>query len=456
MFLSITNPATSNEIKKIKIDTPEDIKKKYKNAQDALPKIGEMSFQDRVTIIKKFKRGLHDKKDVLATTLSNETGKPILQSKAEIKGLISRINFFVQFIQDELKLKRMQETKKIKEYITYEPLGIIANISAWNYPYFVGGNIFIPAILMGNCVLYKPSELASLTGQEITTLFSESGLIEGAFQSIYGGGATGDQLLDLPIDGIFFTGSNKTGQKVCEKMRNRMIPMQLELGGKDPAYVHSNASLPFAAESLAGGAFYNNGQSCCAIERIYVHQAVYNQFLSLFIQIIQSYKIGEPLHEETFLGPLTRFEQIQFLEDQVHDAINKGARIVLGGKRVNRKGYFFEPTILVDVNHNMDVMCNESFGPVIGIQSVKDQNEALSLMQDTPYGLTASVYSQDQKVAEKILSTLHTGSVYWNTCDRVSSYLPWSGRKASGMGTTLGLEGIRSFVRPKAWHMSTP
>ncbi len=456
MFLSVTNPATSREIKKIKIDTPEDIKQKHKNAQDALEKIRRMSFQDRVTIIKKFKRGLHHKKNELAMILSNETGKPILQSKAEIKGLMSRINFFVQSIEDKLKPKTIREANGTKECITYEPLGIIVNISAWNYPYFVGGNIFIPAILTGNCVLYKPSEFASLTGQAITTLFLESGLVEGAFQSIYGRGITGDQLLDLPVDGVFFTGSNKTGQKVCEKMKNRMVPIQLELGGKDPAYVHNDVDLSFTAKSLAGGAFYNNGQSCCAVERIYVHQAVYDQFLSLFTKIVQSYIIGDPLHEETFLGPLTRFEQIQFLEAQIHDATNKGAQIILGGKRIECEGYFFEPTILVDVDHSMNVMQNESFGPIIGIQCVKDQDEAFALMQDTSYGLTSSVYSNNQELAEEILKDLHTGSVYWNTCDRVSSHLPWSGRKGSGIGATLGLEGIRSFVRPKAWHMSFP
>jgi acyl-CoA reductase-like NAD-dependent aldehyde dehydrogenase len=236
-----------------------------------------------------------------------------------------------------------------------------------------------------------------------------------------------------------------------------MVPCQLELGGKDPLYVASDVSdVAAVAAATADGAFYNNGQSCCAVERIYVHEKIYDQYLSEFVKEVRSWKLGAPVQEGTYIGPLTRKDQLTVLEQQVSDALKKGAELATGGKRLKGKGYFFEPTVLVHVNHDMAVMKDESFGPIIGIMKVNSDEEAIRLMQDTEYGLTASVYSADQSRAQNILGKINAGTGYWNCCDRVSAALPWSGRKHSGFGVTLSHAGLRAFTRPKAYHWKQP
>lgn len=233
-----------------------------------------------------------------------------------------------------------------------------------------------------------------------------------------------------------------------------MVPCQLELGGKDPMYVtNDNVDVKGVAAAAVEGAFYNNGQSCCAVERVYVHQDVYHAFLEEFVREVKTLKLGDPHEEGVFLGPLTRGEQIKVLENQVMDAVNKGADLLLGGNRADRKGYYFEPTVLANVNHDMLVMTEESFGPIIGIQMVKDDAEAIELMKDTEYGLTSSVYTDTRERAEEILAEIDSGTAYWNCCDRVSPNLPWSGRGHSGFGATLSHQGIRAFVQPKAYHL---
>lgn len=345
---------------------------------------------------------------------------------------------------------------KQEERISYEPLGVIINISAWNYPYFVGGNVFIPALLTGSAVLYKPSEYTTRTGLAIEALWKEAGLPEGLFQTIVGGGAAGATLLEQPVDGVFFTGSYATGKKIAAAAAHHLVPVQLELGGKDPIYVRADVPIAQVAEGVADGAFYNTGQSCCSVERIYVHQDIYDEFVEAFVNTVKAFVVGDPTEEKTYIGPLARKEQLDFLDAQVADAVAKGAKVLCGGKRMDRKGYYFEPTVLVDVNHTMDVMREESFGPIIGIQSVSNDEEAIQLMNDTAYGLTAGVYTLDQKKALALLDKLNAGSAYWNCCDRVSPRLPWSGRKHSGLGSTLSHLGIRAFLKPKAWHLNNP
>ncbi len=233
-----------------------------------------------------------------------------------------------------------------------------------------------------------------------------------------------------------------------------MVPCQLEMGGKDPLYVANDiADVKQVAEATADGAFYNNGQSCCSVERIYAHEDIYDAYLREFLSTVKSWKIGEPTESGVYFGPLTRKAQLEILEKQVSDAVSKGARILTGGKRIEGKGYFFEPTILADVTQDMLVMKEESFGPIIGIMKVKNDDEAIQLMADTEYGLTAAIYSSDKQRAEKMIRQLNTGSGYWNCCDRVSAPLPWSGRKHSGFGSALSHAGLLSFVKPKAWHM---
>jgi len=234
-----------------------------------------------------------------------------------------------------------------------------------------------------------------------------------------------------------------------------MVKLQLELGGKDPIYVRDDVDVPNAAAALADGAMYNTGQSCCSVERIYVHQTIYEDFVKAFVREVEGFKIGDPAAETTYIGPITRAPQVDVLERQVADAVSKGAKAVVGGARIQQPGNWFSPAVLTDVDHSMELMREESFGPIIGIQKVASDDEAVQLMNDTEYGLTAGVYTNDEQRAKSILAQLRAGSVYWNCCDRVSPRLPWSGVGHSGVGLTLSTYGIEAFTRPKAWHLKS-
>ncbi|HLY74100.1 MAG TPA: aldehyde dehydrogenase family protein [Planctomycetota bacterium] len=451
--MKILNPATGDVLAEIPETTPAAMREKLDRARGDQAAWAETPVPDRLEILRRFRGLLVDRKEKLAQTLTSEVGKPITQSRNEIEGTLSRIDFFLEqvprVLREEVVLN--DPVHKLEEKITLEPLGLIVNISAWNYPYYVGSNVFLPALLTGNAVLYKPSEYATLTGLAIGNLFQETGLPGGAFSVFVVSGEVGAELMKKPVHGIFFTGSYATGRKIAESAAGRMIPVQLELGGKDPVYVCEDVDVSGAAEALADGAFYNTGQSCCAVERIYVHAKIYEPFVDAFLRTVRGFKVGDPADPATYIGPLARAAQVAVLEDQVADAVSKGARLVLGGKRI--RGNYFEPTVLLEVRHTMKVMREESFGPIIGLLRVDSDEEASALMADTEYGLTAGVYSKDRARAERLLSRVNAGSAYWNCCDRVSPRLPWSGRGHSGIGSTLSTTGIRAFLQPKAWHL---
>lgn len=409
---------------------------------------------ERIKAITRFKQMLDKRADKLAAVLTSEVGKPLQQSLNEIKGASTRIQWMLDNATQYLSDEWVTNTDGLKEKISYEPLGIVCNISAWNYPYLVGVNVFIPALLAGNVVMYKPSEYATLTGLEIEKLFYYAGVDQNAFRVVTGGKAVGEILLDLDFDGYFFTGSYATGKHIYETVAKKMVPCQLELGGKDPLYVAEDIEdIPAVAAATADGAFYNNGQSCCAVERIYVHEKVYDAYVAAFVKTVKSWKLGLPTDEGVYFGAITRPTQLKVLENQVLEARAKGATLLLGGHIIKHEGLYFEPTVLTDVDHTMKIMQEESFGPVIGIMKVSSDEEAVTLMNDTEYGLTASVYSSSQERAEKILSQVNSGTGYWNCCDRVSAGLPWAGRKHSGFGATLSHQGMRAFTKTKSWQM---
>lgn len=454
MTLDIKNPATGQILTSLQVDQPVSIKKKYDLLLEGQKAWANMPLSERISKIKAFAGFLEAEKEGLAEILTSEVGKPLQQSRNEINSAISRINWLsgnaLKYLSDEV----MFQDENITEVIRYEPLGVIANISAWNYPYLVGVNVFVPALLAGNAVAYKPSEYASLTGLEIERLLIKAGIPTNVFQVMLGGAATGEELLRLPFDGYFFTGSYKTGQYIYTRVAPKMVVCQCELGGKDPLYVTDDIeNVEAVAAGTADGAFYNNGQSCCAVERIYVHEKVYDAYVDAFVKEVSSWKMGDPKEDGVYLGALTRESQLDFLENQVQDALQKGAVLLTGGKKLDRPGYYFEPTVLANVTHEMMVMKEESFGPIIGIMSVKNDAEALKLMADTEYGLTAAVYSKQKERAENLLSKLNTGTGYWNCCDRVSAALPWSGRQQSGFGATLSHTGLRTFTKLKGYHL---
>lgn len=452
--MQVINPATEAIIANLAEDSFITLATKFN-----LLKTGQMEWRktdlnQRIAVLQKFSDLLSQEIETCATILTSEVGKPLQQSRNEVNGACSRIAWLTNNASKYLSDETMTESEGLVEKIVYEPLGVICNISAWNYPYLVGVNVIVPALLAGNACMYKPSEFASLTGLQIEKLLKQAGVPENVFQVAIGAKEVGETLLGMTFQGYYFTGSSKTGKYIYEKVASKMVPCQLELGGKDPVYIADDIlDIANVAAGTADGAFYNNGQSCCGVERIYVHEKIHDQFVREFVNEVKTYKLASPTEEGTYIGAITRKAQLDFIDHQVKEAQQKGATVLTGGNRVAGKGYFYEPTVLVNVNHDMSIMKDESFGPVIGIMKVSNDEEALALMQDTDFGLTAAVYATSKERANKILAQLQTGTAYWNCCDRVSAALPWSGRKSSGIGATLSHAGLRAFTNPKAYHL---
>jgi acyl-CoA reductase-like NAD-dependent aldehyde dehydrogenase len=455
-MLEVTNPATGEVVRRVETDTPATVAQKAKAARAAQPAWAARPLEERLDAIRRFRAFLVARKEGLARTLTTEVGKPIRQSRNELDGILPRLDFFLAQTAPALADEEVFRDAGMREVVAREPLGVVANVSAWNYPYFVGSNVFVPALLAGNAVLYKPSEFSTLTGLAIAEMMHEAGVPREVFTPVIGAGPVGAALVDQPVDGVFFTGSYATGQRIAAAAGARMVRVQLELGGKDPVYVCDDVDVAKAAASVADGAFYNTGQSCCSVERVYVEAGIHDAFVDAFLAEVKAFVVGDPLDERTYVGPVTRRAQLDALDRQVADAKAKGAQARVGGARRPGPGFWFDPTVLTGVDHAMEVMREETFGPVIGIQAARDDEEALRLMNDTSYGLTAGVYSRDEARASRILRRVHAGSAYWNCCDRVSPRLPWSGRGHSGMGSTLGRDGILAFTQPKAWHLRRP
>ena len=455
-MLQITNPATGKIIHEVPADDAASIAMKADTARAAQPRWAATPLDERVAAIRRFRALLVDELEPLATTLTREVGKPLVQSRNEVNGLLPRIDFFIEQLHPAIADEHVFHGGDMHEQISHIPLGVVANISAWNYPYFVGGNVIVPALLTGNAVLYKPSEYATLTGLHIARLMHEAGIPKDVLQAVIGGGDAGAALLAQRLDGVFFTGSHATGVRIAQTMAPRLTKLQLELGGKDPSYVRADADVQAAATSLADGAMYNTGQSCCSVERIYVHESLHDAFVEHFVAAVVGFKLGDPHDESTYIGAITRAAQLDVLDAQVADAQAKGARLLCGGHRLPGPGNWYAPTVFTRVDHTMELMREESFGPIIGIQKVRSDEEAVTLMNDTRYGLTAGVYTRDEATARELLARVNAGSVYWNCCDRVSPRLPWSGHGDSGIGLTLSTHGIQTFTRPKAWHLRQP
>ena len=412
--LTIVNPANGATLARVAADGPRAVRDKYARARAAQPAWGALPQKRRLDAIAAFRAQVVERMDELARTLTLEVGKPIRQSRNELNGLLARLDFFLGATAKALRDEKVHEDAGMEERISHEPLGVVANISAWNYPYFVGSNVFVPALLAGNAVLYKPSEYATLTGQHVADMLHAAAVPLDVFVPVVGGGATGAALLRQPVDGVFFTGSHATGARIAAAAGRAMIKAQLELGGKDPIYVCEDVDVKAAAAAVADGAFYNTGQSCCSVERVYVHASIHDAFLDAFVAEVRGFAIGDPMDEKTYIGAITRRAQVDVLKRQVADAKRKGARVLLGGKPIAGKGNWFAPTVLAHVDHTMSVMRDESFGPIIGIQPVADDDDAVTLMNDTEYGLTAGVYTTDEARARRILGKVQAGSVYWN------------------------------------------
>ena len=452
----VVDPATGAVLRSVEAHDETEIAAKLQRARVAQRSWASRTYADRAAAVDAWRGLIGARIDELAATTTAETGKPIAHARNEVRAVGARMQWYCEHAESVLGAVDVSAADGLEERITYEPRGVVAHISAWNYPYFVGLNSIVPALLCGNAVLYKPSELATSTGLALVDLAHRAGVPVDVLQCVTGGGATGAALVDSGVDLVCFTGSLPTGRAIARAAAERLVPVQLELGGKDAAYVCDDVDIDAVAASVAEGVFYNAGQSCCAIERVYVHSAIFERFVAALVDASSAWRLGDPNDDTTTVGALARSAQPELLSAQLDDALSKGARVLVGGHRPSGTGNWFEPTIVVDVDHTMRLMREESFGPVIGVMAVADDTEALARIDDSEFGLTAAVFTTDRARAVRLLEAVDVGSVYWNCSDRTSVALPWAGRRHSGLGVSMSVAGIKAFVREKAWHLRQP
>jgi acyl-CoA reductase-like NAD-dependent aldehyde dehydrogenase len=454
MTIKVINPYNQSIVAEVTEDDATSIETKLTNAQSAYQEWRALSLDERIQEVNKGLNYFRENADSIAEAVTLQMGKPINEAKGELSTLFERANYMVSIAKDALKPDILPDKPGFTRRIEHEPLGVILNLAAWNYPLIIPINVIIPALLAGNTVILKHSAKTPLCGQAIAKAFSGLSVEHLVQDLVVEHEALPAIIEDKRIQYVAFTGSVEGGHAVyASTAKTRFIDVGLELGGKDPAYVAEDADLEFAAENIVSGAFYNAGQSCCAVERVYVHEKVADAFLSKVKQAMKAYQTGDPLNETTTLGPLANKHALDFLEQQIDDAVKQGATLLAGGKRTeNTTGNFFEPTLLMDVPNHTNLMQEESFAPIIPICRVKNDDEALTLMNDSTLGLTASVWTKDPAKAEHFAKALQTGTVFQNRCDCLDPALPWTGVKDSGKGASLSKYGFLYVTRRKSLH----
>lgn len=414
---------------------------------------------EKQALMLKFMDALVAKADEIGAELTRQMGRPVRYTPGEVTGaMVERIKYMVDMAPKALADVIPPDAKEgFKRFIRREPVGVVAIIAPWNYPYLTSVNTIVPALLAGNAVVLKHSAQTPLCADRFAAAFKEAGLPESVFQFLDLSHADSEKLMADPrVDFVNFTGSVKAGHTVQKAISDKFIVAGLELGGKDPAYVRADADLAHAVENLVDGAFFNSGQCCCGIERIYVHESLYDQFVEGFVDLTKKYVLGNPLDAATTLGPMVRTAAADFVRGQVEEAVAAGAKPLIDESLfpMSKKGTpYLAPQVLVNVDHSMRVMTEETFGPVVGIMKVSGDDEALKLMNDSDYGLTASVWTQDVAAAEDIGNRLETGTVFMNRCDYVDPGLPWTGVKDTGRGASLSQLCFESLTRPKGFHL---
>jgi acyl-CoA reductase-like NAD-dependent aldehyde dehydrogenase len=395
-----------------------------------------------------------ENKMVIAKDISLQMGRPISQAPGEINGLLERANYLCSVAEKALSEMELPEKPNFERAIVREPLGVIFVISAWNYPLLVTVNSVVPALLAGNTILLKHSSQTPAIGKHFEKAFQKmAGVSDLIQQVIVDHEVTGSIIEKLDVQHVVFTGSVSGGQQILKHTSKKFMQPQLELGGKDAAYVAEDADIEAAAASVVDGAMFNSGQSCCGIERAYVHRNVYDQFIQYSQKLIAEYKLGDPLSEATNLGPLVSEKATRYAETQLKDAVKHGAKILAGGNAKKIKaGFFLEPTLIVDVKQSMELMQEENFAPILPVMPVDSMEEAIELVNDSQYGLTSAIFTKDINKAKLFSEDVNTGTVFMNRCDYLDPALPWTGVKNSGCGSTLSHLGFLSVTRAKALH----
>ncbi|MEZ5647753.1 MAG: aldehyde dehydrogenase family protein [Alphaproteobacteria bacterium] len=428
-----------------------------KKAQQAEPKWRAISVAERAEVCSRAVDAFVRKGPSIAEEITRQMGRPLSQSPGEVRGFEERARYMIGIAEETLMDRSLGPKEGFNRFIRREPVGVVFVIAPWNYPYLTAVNVIIPAIMAGNTVILKHSAQTPLCAERYAEAFVEAGLPEGVFQYLHLSHANAERMMKAPeVNFVAFTGSVPGGKTVEKATAGRFIGVGLELGGKDPAYVHPDCNLDHAIENLVDGAFFNSGQSCCGIERIYVHEQVYNKFLTGYVDLVNGYRLGNPLDLKVNLGPVVKPSAARLIEEQVGEAVKKGAKTLIDPKKfpeAKSGTCYLAPQVVVNVDHSMRLMTEESFGPVIGIMKVKSDDEAIHLMNDSDYGLTAAIWTEDQDTAIRIGDQVATGTWFMNRCDYLDPALAWVGIKDSGRGCTLSADGYLHLTRPKSFHL---
>jgi acyl-CoA reductase-like NAD-dependent aldehyde dehydrogenase len=416
-----------------------------------------VSIEDRAKIITRFCEVFEADGPEIAAELTWQMGRPLRYSPNEVRGTLERARHMIVIAPDALADIDVGPKENFKRFLRREPLGVVLTIAAWNYPYLIAVNSVVPALMAGNAVVLKHSAQTPLCAERFEQCLREAGLPEGVFQVLHLSHAdTEHAIRDPRVDFVAFTGSVAGGHAVQRAAAERFIGVGLELGGCDPVYVRHDADLAHAIENIVDGAYFNSGQSCCGLQRIYVHERLYDSFVEGFVDLTRKYVLGDPREAATTLGPVVRTSAAETIRQQIAASVRAGARPVISEREfpASRPGTpYLAPQVLLDVDHSVPVMKEEIFGPVAGIMKVRSDEEAIALMNDTVFGLTAAIWTKDADAALSIGDRIETGTWFMNRCDYLDPALAWVGVKDSGRGCTLSVVGYEHLTRPKSFHL---
>lgn len=446
------NPADRGVVGEVKIATNQDVERAVERAKRAFKNWRKVPVEKRASYVEKFTQEILKRKEKVARLSTLEMGKPYAESLDDVDWDQDYLKFYVQEGPKNLKDEIIEKTKKVLRKVVHEPIGVCAVITPWNFPLGMPIWGIMPNLVVGNTVVFKPSENTPLCGQEIVDILKETGLPDGVVNIVHGDGKVGAMLVDSDIDIVWFTGSTKIGQEIYEKCGKKFIRCLLELGGSSPAIVMDDADIDNAIDDVYWGRFSNCGQVCSAIKRLFVHQKIYKAFVKKLVEWVKKAKVGDPFDKVDF-GPLVSKKQLALLEAQVKDAIKKGAKVEIGGSRPNnkslKKGNYYLPTVLTNVNFDMRVLTEEVFGPILPVVPFTSVDEVIEMANRTEYGLTAQIYTQNLELARKIATQLEAGTVSINSSDYFSPACPFGGYKKSGIGREGGRYGFHELTQIK-------
>jgi acyl-CoA reductase-like NAD-dependent aldehyde dehydrogenase len=454
----IVSPIDGSIVAERELATDSQIEAVLSNAERARASWRNTSVEERVRLCEAMVQHLENNVPEIASEITAQMGRPVRYTPNEIlRGAQERARYMISIAAGELSDISVPQVEGFTKFIRRDPVGTVLIVAPWNYPYLTAVNSLIPALMSGNTVIMKHASQTLLCAERFSEACADAGFPDGVFQHIHASHSAVEKMIgDSRINFVVFTGSVQGGAAMERAAAGRFIGVGTELGGKDPSYVRADCDLALAIAENVDGAFFNSGQSCCAIERIYVHDSVYDQFIDGFVQLTKQYVLGNPFDDTTTIGPMVNASAADFVRGQISNAIASGATALVDESHfaASQAGTaYMGPTVLTNVNHSMDVMREESFGPVIGIMRVSSDDEAIALMNDSPFGLTASLWTQDATAAQAIGHRLETGTVFMNRCDYVDPTLVWTGVKDTGSGIALSQLGFNAYTRPKSFHL---